>query len=72
MPQRRALRRTGDVVDECAKARDTRGGSKDTELSELAAIPTTRPSTSAATTARPVAKPASACLNVAGVTDGPG
>lgn len=70
MPQRVAPCRTGQVVEVCANARDTRGGSSDTDPSELAGIPTVRPLTSAATTAKPVAKPARVCRIAAGVTVG--
>lgn len=55
------------MVDVRSKANETIGGSSDTELKEFTAIPTTRPSTRAATTATPVGKPASAHRIACGV-----
>ncbi len=68
MPQRVARRSCGHVVDVSENATDTRGGSRDTDVNEFAESPTTPPSTSAATTAMPVAKPASACRIPSGDT----
>jgi hypothetical protein len=51
-----------------ANETETRGGSRDTEVKELAERPTITSSTSAATTAMPVGYPASVCLIVRGVT----
>lgn len=48
-PRRGRFRRTGHVVEVCWMHTDTSGGARDTEVNELAAIPTGVPSTSAQT-----------------------
>ena len=54
MPSSGAVRRAGQVVEECATQTDTSGGSSETGTKELAARPRGLPSTIAATAATPV------------------
>src|SRR5580700_7181441 len=60
-PSRGTSRSTGQVVDVCAMHKDTSAGSSDTEVKELAAMPTGMLSTTAATTATPDGKAPNTC-----------